>query len=90
MRKHVATAVIALAALVTPVAIGQSIDPMKEMAAGSAQAVQIKASSFFAARQASTSASLDSGNSTFNPDPVSSWLMALAVFGIIAVRRMRS
>lgn len=92
MKKSVATALVALAALATPLAVGQSqglaIDPMKEMASG-AHSVQVKAASFFAPRTGSEPASLAGGSASFNPDPATSWLMALAVFGIIAVRRMR-
>ena len=92
MKKTVATALVALAALATPLAIGQSqgltLDPVTQVA-GTAQIVQVKAASFFAPRQASSSASFDVEKPGFNPDPATSWLMALAVFGIMAVRRMR-
>ena len=90
MKKSVATALVALAALATPLAIGQSqgltIDPVAQVA-GTAHTMQVKAATFFAPREASPS--FDSEKSPMNPDPSTSWLMALAVFGIIAVRRMR-
>lgn len=93
MRKSVAAALVALAALATPLAIGQSqglaLDPVVRDMAGTAQAVQVKATSIFAPRSAGGDASFDSAKPAFNPDPATSWLMALAVFGIIAVRRMR-
>ena len=92
MKKSVATALVALAALATPLAVGQSqglnIEPLTKVA-GTAHTVQAKASTFFAPRAASASSSFDSGKPGFNPDPATSWLMALAIFGIIAVRRMR-
>jgi MYXO-CTERM domain-containing protein len=93
MKKTVATALVALAALAAPVAIGQSqglaLDPVREVAAG-AHSVQLKATSFFAPRQAGGSSSLDSDQSAgFDPDPATSWLMALAVLGMIVVRRIR-
>jgi len=91
MKKSVATALVALAALATPLAIGQSqgltIDPVAHVA-GTAQTMQLKAATFFAPREAASATSFESDKS-FNPDPSTSWLMALAVFGIIAVRRMR-
>jgi hypothetical protein len=92
MKKTVATALVALAALATPLAIGQSqgltLDPVAQVA-GTAHSMQVKAATFFAPRQASSSASFEADKS-FNPDPSTSWLMALAVFGIIAIRRMRA
>lgn len=92
MKKTVAAALVALAALATPLAIGQSqgltIEPMSQFA-GTAHTMQVKAATFFAPRPAETSGSLDSAKSSFNPDPATSWLMALAMLGIIAVRRMR-
>ena len=93
MKKSVAAALVALAALATPLAIGQSqgltLEPVSQFA-GTAHNMQVKAAAFFAPRQSQASASLDDGKSAFNPDPATSWLMALAVLGIIAVRRMRS
>ena len=90
MKKSVATALVALAALATPLAIGQSqglsVDPVVREMAGT---VQVKATSMFAPRAGLGSAAVDSGKGGFNPDPATSWLMALAVFGIIAIRRMR-
>lgn len=94
MKKTVATALVALAALAAPVAIGQSqglaFDPMRDMAAG-AHNVQLKATSFFAPREAGgSSSSLDADQRAgFDPDPATSWLMALAVLGMIVVRRIR-
>ena len=92
MKKSVATALVALAALATPLAIGQSqglnIDPLAQVA-GTAHTVQVKAATFFAPRQSSPGASFETDGS-HHPDPSTSWLMALAVFGIIAVRRMRA
>ena len=94
MKKSVAAALVALAALATPLAIGQSqgltIDPVVKEMAGTANVMQVKATSFFAPRATSSGpSSLDSDASGFNPDPATSWLMALAMLGIIAVRRMR-
>jgi hypothetical protein len=93
MKKSVATALVALAALATPLAIGQSqglaIDPVVKEMAGTAHVMQVKASSFFAPRASSGTASVDSEKAGFNPDPATSWLMALVMLGIIAVRRMR-
>ena len=93
MKKSVATALVALAALATPLAIGQSqglaLDPVVREMTGTAHTVQVKATSFFAPRQGSGSAGFDAEKPALNPDPATSWLMALAIFGIIAVRRMR-
>jgi Ni/Co efflux regulator RcnB len=93
MKKLVATAIFAVAALATPLAIGQSqgikLDTVNEMASGAAQAVQARAA-LFAPPRASRSGSMEPGASSVNPDPATSWLMALAVLGIIAIRRTRS
>jgi hypothetical protein len=92
MKKPVAAALVALAALATPLAIGQSqgltIEPMSQFA-GTAHTMQVKAASFFAPRTASSPAVFESAKPGLGPDPATSWLMALAIFGIIAVRRMR-
>jgi hypothetical protein len=92
MKKYIATVLIAGAALVAPTAVGQSqrlaLDPVRDVA-GTAQAVQTQATTFFAPRQPMLSGSLDSDKPAMNPDPLTSWLMALAVLGIIAIRRTR-
>ena len=92
MKKLVATAIFAVAALATPLAIGQSqgikLDTVNEMASGAAQAVQARAALF--APRASRPGSMEPEASSVNPDPAISWLMALAVLGIIAIRRTRS
>ena len=91
MKKSVATALVALAALAAPLAVGQSqglaIDPLVQVA-GTAHTMQAKAATFFAPRAAS-GPSFETQTSGTGPNPAASWLMALAVFGIIAVRRMR-
>ena len=91
MKKTVATALVALAALATPLAIGQSqgltLDPARVSFAGAANNVQARAATFFAPRASSGSSFEEDAGA--QPNPATSWLMALAVFGIIAVRRMR-
>ena len=89
MKKTVATALVALAALAAPVAIGQSqgltFDPMRDMAAG-AHNVQLKATSFFAPREAGgSSSSLDADQRAgFDPDLPArdNILMNAAILGI--------
>ena len=91
MKKSVATALVALAALATPLAIGQSqglvIEPLTAVA-DTATSVQAKAATLFAPGAGSPGASFET-DSHAAPNPAASWIMALAVFGIIAVRRMR-
>ena len=92
MKMFVATAIFAVAALAAPMAVGQSqglaLAPVNEMATGALQAVQAQAVSFFADRRAGGFD--DDEPSAVRPDPSTSWLMALAILGLIVIRRTRS
>ena len=89
--KLLATAILAGAVLVAPLAIGQSQGmKLDSVATSAAQVMQASSASLLAPRATPASASLEAESPSANPDPMTSWLMALAVLGIIAVRRIRT
>ncbi|HYC36393.1 MAG TPA: hypothetical protein VEC19_08215 [Usitatibacter sp.] len=96
MKMLAATAILAVAALAAPAAVGQSqgipLDPFAYVAAAGAELVQVSAQAVGGGKAltAFERTGGDAGVSPVAPDPLVSWAMAIVFLGLVVMRRTRS